>query len=379
MCCHKVTASKIHSSSCIHPQTHSKNSPLFSSISAWHGPFSVGRIAWRKDREPSFAQQHHTLQTSPHSIAGVSYDAASEPYDLYEQKKQHRSDVIKAAVDYVLQSGLPAYRVCTMFNIPQATLYRHLTKAQKLQNLTVSGTTGTLLAGPADQASRDGTVTHFGGEADALSPGKVQTNRGEVHVYPHSGTAGTPLAGASDKASRGGTKAHSGGEADTVAPGEVQPNRGDLHAYTHGPGAVQTLSREAVPHRGRDVKMSDGGAHTYLDNLQSQSEKVHSHDKGFREYSSEGHFKSGTLDLGNESSVDLAGGPGEANRLVGKVDSRDTAELGGDAPGSQPVVDLGESSDELPDSDPKVKSKPVKEQRQTETSGSVDSAYYPGP
>ena len=51
--------------------------------------------------------------------------------DRSEQQKQ-RADVIKAAMDYVQTSGLPAYRVCSMFNIPQATLYRHLTKASKL-------------------------------------------------------------------------------------------------------------------------------------------------------------------------------------------------------------------------------------------------------
>ncbi|KAL8615712.1 hypothetical protein ACOMHN_007465 [Nucella lapillus] len=51
-----------------------------------------------------------------------------------DQRRQHRAEVIKAAVEYIQQTGLPACRVCTMFDIPQATLYRHLTKANKQQH-----------------------------------------------------------------------------------------------------------------------------------------------------------------------------------------------------------------------------------------------------
>ena len=45
---------------------------------------------------------------------------------LADRKKQHRLENIQAAMNYVLKSGLPAYKVCTLFNVSKTTLYRHL-------------------------------------------------------------------------------------------------------------------------------------------------------------------------------------------------------------------------------------------------------------
>lgn len=52
----------------------------------------------------------------------------------FDQKKQERLNQIQAAVDYVFSSGLPASKVCSMFNIPQATLYRHVRAREKQQS-----------------------------------------------------------------------------------------------------------------------------------------------------------------------------------------------------------------------------------------------------
>ena len=410
--CLVITKSKIdisshndsHRSLCIHPHTQTiyKERPLFSSISAWHGgPHTLGHNAWRKEREPPFSQQHgttpQTTSTSPHIRAGggggggsssSSYDG--EPFDAYELKRQHRSDVIKAAVDYVMQSGLPAYRVCTMFNIPQATLYRHLTKAHKLQCQT-SGTPAQALAGPApaDQAPRGGAaVTHSagGGEADAALPhGDVQANRGEARAYAHGSGAVQTVAAREVYSHRDRDVLTSAGGVRTCFDSPNSQSEKARSGYLDGSTHSQSEKAHSAYFDGSTHSRSEKAHSTYFDSsTHSQSEKAHSHRKGFREYSSEGPFiKTAALEpLSNESSVDFVRDSGKANRhVVQAAHSRNTAELGGGAPGSDPVIDLVGSSDEMPDSDPTVISsrEPVNEQRETETADCVDSGNNPGP
>ena len=306
-----------------------------------------------------------------------------------------------------------------MFNIPQATLYRHLTKAHKLQCQT-SGTPAQALAGPApaDQAPRGGAaVTHSagGGEADAaLPPGDVQANRGEARahglgavqtvaareVYSHgdrdvltsAGGARTcfeSLHSRSEKARSeyfdGSThsqseKAHSAYFDSSTHSRSEKARSGYFDGSTHSPpekahSAYFDSSTHSQPEKAHSAYF-DSSTH-------SQSEKAHSHREGFREYSEGPFIKSAELEpFSNESSVDFVRGSGEANRhVVQAAHGRNTAELVGGAPGSEPMIDLVGSSDEMPDSDPTVISsrKPVSEQRETETADCVDSGNNPGP
>ncbi|XP_076464295.1 uncharacterized protein LOC143296310 isoform X2 [Babylonia areolata] len=101
--------------------------------------------------------------------------AASDDVD---RRRQHRAEVIRAAVDYIQQTGLPACRVCTLFDIPQATLYRHLTRANKLRPARGAGRAGggrPLATGTGQDHSNTSPAATFG-ETEPLLPGSQKTD-----------------------------------------------------------------------------------------------------------------------------------------------------------------------------------------------------------
>ena len=247
-------------------------------------------------------------------------------------------------------------------------------------------------------------MTHSagGGEADAaLPPGDVQANRGEARAYAHGSGAVQTVAAREVYSHRDRDVLTSAGGARTCFDSPHSQSEKARSGYLDGSTHSQSEKAHSAYFDGSTHSRSekahsayfDSSTHshsekthsTYFDSsTHSQSEKAHSHREGVREYSSEGPFiKSAALEpLSNESSVDFFRDSGKANRhVVQAAHSRNTAELGGGAPGSEPMVDLVGSSDEMPDSDPTVFSsrEPVNEQRETETADCVDSGNNPVP
>ncbi|XP_070210690.1 uncharacterized protein [Littorina saxatilis] len=162
-----------------------------STSGASRGQPGLALSAWRgENNKAAFSHQHHSHHHHSHQQDHQTATAASHLYSgndsadgtavYYEQQRQHRNEVIKAAVDYVMQSGLPPYRVCTMFNIAQATLYRHVVKAQKRQRQESAERTGDFADPPGGPCS----VVH---EPSASHGGPDSLHRGEADTFQHGG------------------------------------------------------------------------------------------------------------------------------------------------------------------------------------------------
>ncbi|XP_076461343.1 uncharacterized protein LOC143293889 isoform X3 [Babylonia areolata] len=120
---------------------------------------------------------NNSINNSNNSL-GLTNESWDLYHEQYEQKRRDRAEAIQAAVDYVLQSGLPAYKVASMFRVSKTTLYRHL--AQQ-----VRAADGSSPGAPPRPSAGEGELLASGSSAavDAVAGG------GAV-VVSESGTGG---------------------------------------------------------------------------------------------------------------------------------------------------------------------------------------------
>ncbi|KAL8608910.1 hypothetical protein ACOMHN_063039 [Nucella lapillus] len=113
-----------------------------------------------------------TTSTTPPNHTIHSSEDVFDPavcLEHYEQKRRDHAEAIQAAVDYVKQSGMPAYKVCNMFNLSKTTLYRHLAMARATDG-TSPGGGGDLLGGSGfigGEIGRGGGGGGGGGDVDS--------------------------------------------------------------------------------------------------------------------------------------------------------------------------------------------------------------------